>query len=131
MIFKDKTVFDKDLLDTYKLKPCILTGEMGTHAQHRCKRSKLRLDIPENLEPVNDYINGLLLLSLPCFIEEMNKDYGNRKEEMIATFNRNTGKKYSTWHQIWSYLTDEDEEIYKRYRKCVLLINQSLRAISR
>ena len=96
MIFKDKTVFDKDLLDTYKLKPCILTGEMGTHAQHRCKRSKLRLDIPENLEPVNDYINGLLLLSLPCFIEEMNKDYGNRKfalseeehEDLIAIHDR-------------------------------------------
>ena len=71
MLAKMKPIVDKELLKTYVGKECILTNRNDTHAHHRCKRSRIRMDIPENLVPLSDYINGALEGGYKAFITSL------------------------------------------------------------
>jgi len=54
-------VIDEALLATYKSKPCyICKSRNKVHAHHHKKRSRQRLDVPENLTELCDYCHGYL-----------------------------------------------------------------------
>ena len=125
MLLKDKTVHNQKLLDSYKGQPCVLTGSTNTHAGHRCKRSKLRLDIPENLDPLNDRINQLIEDGREAFIDYIDMVFGmNLRTRMLNLFNKNTGGNCTNFNEVFDVLTDTDEKIYNQYKGKVLMNDQ-------
>ncbi len=116
MITKDPKIINEPLLASYLGKPCILTGSINTHAHHRCKRSHCRLDVEDNLVPLDDWINTALEDGLEDFenMLQTNLILISGADYVLIQFM--IDHKFIVWRQIYEWLIDADKSVYNSYK---------------